>query len=61
MCAFVSEGVYLFLVLTVLSLHRCVGFSLVVSNGGSSLVVVRELLTVVASLVSCCGAPALGA
>ena len=37
------------------------GFSLVVSSGGFSLVVVRELLIVVASRVSCCGARALDA
>ena len=37
--------------LAVLGLRCCVGFSLAVENGDNSLVVVRGLLTVVASLV----------
>lgn len=44
--------IYLFSVLIARSLHCCVGFSLVVSNRGFSLVVVRELLIAVASRVS---------
>ena len=41
--------IYLFL--AVLSLHHCVGFSLVAASKGYSLVVARRLLIVVASLV----------
>ena len=42
----------LFLLLVVLGLCCCVGFSLVAANGGYSLVVVCGLLSVVASLVA---------
>ena len=38
--------IYLFIFLTVLGLHCCMGFSLVVKRGGYSLVVVRGLLVV---------------
>ena len=37
--------------LTVLGLHCCLGFSLVVVSGGYALVVVREFLIVMASFV----------
>ena len=40
-----------FILLAVLSLHCCVGFSLVVAAEGYSLVVVRGLLTAVASIL----------
>lgn len=39
--------IYLFIFLTVLGLHCCVGFSLVVKRGGCSLVVVRGRLIAV--------------
>ena len=39
------------LFLTVLGLHRCLGFSLAAVRGGSSLVAVHGLLTAAASLV----------
>ena len=42
----------IYLVLAVLRLHRYMSFSLVVETGGYSLVVVRWLLTAVASLVA---------
>ena len=41
----------LFLFWDVLGLHYCPGFSLVVANGGYSLVAIYELLIAVASLV----------
>ena len=44
-------GFYLSLASTALSLHHCRGISLIVSSGGYSLVVVRELLIVVVSPV----------
>ena len=43
---------FTYLVLTVLGLHCCAGFSVVLENGGYSLVVVRGLLTVGASFVA---------
>lgn len=46
-----------------LSLHRCLGFSLVAAKGSCSLLVVRRLLTVAASLgaeLRPLGAPASG-
>ena len=44
--------IYLFITyLAMLSLHCCAGFSLVVTRRGHSLVLVRGLLIVVASLV----------
>ena len=45
------EFVYL-LFLSVLGLHSCMGFSLVVVNGGHSLIAMRRLLIVVTSLVA---------
>ena len=45
------EFMYL-LFLSVLGLHCCMGFSLVVVNGGYCLIAVRRLLIVVTSLVA---------
>ena len=45
------EFVYL-LFLSVLGLHCCMGFSLVVVNGGHSLIAMRRLLILVTSLVA---------
>ena len=42
---------YLFFILAVLGLHCCAGFSLIAGSGDYSLVAVRGLLIVVASLV----------
>ena len=47
---FVYSFIYLFL--TLLGLHCCTGFPLVVASGGSSLAVVCGLLIAVASLVA---------
>ena len=44
--------IYLFIVLAVLGLCCCSGFSLVVGSGGYSRVAVLERLIVVASLIS---------
>ena len=41
---------FIYLALTVLGLHCCAGFSLVVEIGGYSLVAVHRLLVAVASL-----------
>ena len=49
-CVLFNSFTYLFSV--VLSLHRCVGFSLVSVSWGSSLVVAYRLLTAAASLVA---------
>ena len=47
----IQKTFYLFIYfLVVLGLHCCVGFTLVAVSGGSSLVEVRRLLMVVASL-----------
>ena len=46
------KGFYLFSLLAVLGLHCCSGSSLVVVSGANSLVLVRGLLIVVASLVA---------
>ena len=54
----VLKKLFIYLALAVLSLHCCLGFSLVVASGYYSLVAVHRLLIVVASL--CCGAWALG-
>ena len=43
---------FIYLFLTVLGLHCCVGFSLVAVSGGCSLVAARGLLTAVASFVA---------
>ena len=47
---FIYNFIYLFL--TMLGLHCCVGFSLVVESGGYSLVAVHRLLITGASLVA---------
>ena len=43
---------FIYLFLTVLGLHCCVGFSLVAVSGGYSLVAAHGLLTAVASFVA---------
>ena len=43
---------FTYLFVAVLNLHSCVGFSLVAASRGYSLVAVRRLLMVVASLVA---------
>ena len=47
---FKTSSIYLFL--TVLGLHCCSGFSLVAASRGHSLVAVRRLLIVMASLLA---------
>ena len=49
-CIYLNDFMYLFL--TVLGLHCCMGFSLVAASSGSSLVVTRRLLISVACLVA---------